>query len=165
MSLSTNTLNGDNGILSRFMNKCIPEPNSGCWLWSGASGKRGYGTFKIKTGVAIRAHRASYSLFNGKIADGDVICHKCDNPFCVNPQHLIAASQKYNLHDARKKGRFPTGENYTNFNKQKTQCKYGHPFNTENTHIKNNGQRECRICLSLRSAGYRARKRMSHVAE
>lgn len=86
--------------------KCIPEPNSGCWLWLGAVSSSGYGTFYFN-GRLILAHRASWAIYTGRdISDASVkICHTCDNMICVNPEHLWEGSQKQNVLDCWSKGR------------------------------------------------------------
>lgn len=76
----------------------------GCWEWQGAH-TRGYGTV-MRDRKLIRVHRLSYELWCGAIPDGMVMRHKCDNPCCVNPNHLIPGTQAENLQDIRDRGRF-----------------------------------------------------------
>lgn len=91
-------------VLERFLEKVYPEPNTGCWLWGG--GKRGpdYGGFSFE-GRHEAAHRISYILHHGKIVDDLKVCHTCDVPLCVNPEHLFLCTQKENVEDAVRKGR------------------------------------------------------------
>lgn len=76
-----------------------------CWNWQGALNHGGYGKFSMKTYKNISAHRASYIIFKGKIADNLYVCHTCDNPKCVNPDHLWLGTNKDNQRDSIKKGR------------------------------------------------------------
>lgn len=92
----------------RFNAKVMPEPNTGCWLWFGQFDKDGYGL--LKTGSKDkwnneRAHRVSYRINIGPIPEGYFICHKCDNPACVNPDHLFAGNHIDNVTDMISKGR------------------------------------------------------------
>lgn len=89
-----------------FEAKYIPEPNSGCWLWTGALWLNGYGQLKIpRTRKNIGAHFASYVLHYGRVAPGIYVCHTCDVPCCVNPEHLFLGTQSDNMRDASRKGR------------------------------------------------------------
>lgn len=80
------------------------EPNTGCWLWTGASLHHGYGVTHIN-GRNQRAHRLSYEAYRGQIPDGLLVMHICDTPGCVNPLHLRAGTVSDNTMDAFKKGR------------------------------------------------------------
>ncbi len=81
------------------------EPNTGCWLWTGSRNQKGYGWSRIQ-GISTRmAHRISWLLHRGDIPEGVLVCHKCDTPSCVNPDHLFLGTQKDNLLDMSRKGR------------------------------------------------------------
>lgn len=77
----------------------------GCWVWKICKNQDGYGYFSLH-GRMIRAHKFSYLVFNGPVRDGMVLMHTCDNPACVNPLHLVQATQRDNIMDAIEKGRF-----------------------------------------------------------
>lgn len=80
------------------------EPYSGCWIWTGGYYVNGYGVFRNR-----RAHRLMYEVWIGPIPDGMNLCHKCDSPFCVNPQHMFVGTQTDNMLDCHNKGRHPGG--------------------------------------------------------
>ncbi len=90
---------------SRFEEKFKKQKN-GCWIWKSSKSNSGYGKFNIR-GKHVIAHRYSYELYKEKIPPGMLICHKCDNKLCVNPDHLWIGTQKENINDAKKKGRLP----------------------------------------------------------
>lgn len=94
--------------LTRFLAKVSPEPNSGCWLWTGAAGDDEYGRVRYE-GRVLRAHQAAYLLFRGPIRDL-MVCHKCDTPACVNPDHLFLGTGSDNQQDSVRKGRHATAK-------------------------------------------------------
>lgn len=76
-----------------------------CWLWNGFLNQNGYGYFRINSPrCQIRAPRMAYELSVGPIPPGLFVCHHCDNPSCVRPDHLFIGSQLDNMRDMAKKG-------------------------------------------------------------
>jgi HNH endonuclease len=100
-----------NNVAHRFESKYIPEPNSGCWLWTGAVGGGGYGQFWLG-GKQVLAHRAAYELFVQRPPSDQAICHACDNPLCVNPAHLFVGTRADNSADMVAKNRQAKGEQF-----------------------------------------------------
>lgn len=100
-------------IAERFEDKVERIPFMGCWIWTGALNERGYGVIgRGSRGQGMeKAHRLSYRLHKGEIPVGNVIMHKCGNPTCVNPWHLVAGTQKENAQDTVRMGRLKLPDN------------------------------------------------------
>src|SRR5207302_3908832 len=77
---------------------------SGCWIWVGAESSDGYGLTHVD-GKEVRAHRLAWTLVRGPIPDGLSVCHRCDVPPCVNPEHLFLGTAQDNTDDMVAKGR------------------------------------------------------------
>lgn len=87
------------------------EKTDSCWNWKASKTKNGYGVFGNKKAKKNwLAHRYSYQLVYGQIPSGMFICHKCDNPQCVNPKHLFLGTAKSNSEDMKNKGRSAIGD-------------------------------------------------------
>lgn len=96
-------------IQERLKSMTITNPVSGCWEWKGSKhigyGKTIVGSRKDGTRRSVLAHRLAYEIWNGEIPDGYEVCHKCDNPSCINPAHLFVGTQQDNIDDRERKGR------------------------------------------------------------
>jgi hypothetical protein len=93
------------GHLKKFRRRYVEGDEQDCWTWIGVTTPAGYGMFSV--GAAILAHRFSYFLKTGDLPAGLVVRHRCDNPSCVNPAHLVAGTHKDNRRDSieRKRAR------------------------------------------------------------
>ena len=127
--------------LERFVSKLSFD---GCWLWTGAVSRDGYGQFAVNRRPVL-AHRWAYQFWNGPIPTKHEIDHLCRNPQCVNPSHLEAVTHRENvLRGAR--GRLVT------------HCPKGHVYDEKNTYVDTRGLRNCRTCGRASVAAYRHRK-------
>lgn len=122
--------------LELFKSQYIEDKKTGCWLWTGSITTCGYGQINIKYKRYL-AHRLSWNVHNGAIPKGFFVCHKCDNPPCVNPDHLFIGTHRDNMQDMLKKGRHVQA--------RKTHCPRGHEYNKENTH-NYYSERICKTC-------------------
>lgn len=112
-------------LVGRFEKKI--DKTKGCWNWIGAKHRQGYGNFGVKGKIKL-SHRVSWEIYVGKIPKDMCVCHKCDNPSCVNPDHLFLGSQYENVQDCKKKGRLlknskKSWENSSYNNYKCKQCK------------------------------------------
>jgi len=129
---------GDPRLPERFWSKCVPEPNTGCWLWLAALSNKKYGFYKMATG-STRAHKVAYEVLVGPVPDGLVLDHRrCDTPSCVNPDHLEPKTDGENI---RRSSRYCGN---------RTHCKSGHEFTPENTRLEQRRTYVCRICRRCR---------------
>jgi predicted DNA-binding protein (UPF0251 family) len=99
------------GAFVRFWSSVDTQTPSekGCWFWKGYVRPDGYGEISVK-GKVRRAHRVSFEMHNGGIGEGECVCHACDVPGCVRPDHLWLGTRDDNQKDMAKKGRAARGD-------------------------------------------------------
>lgn len=112
-------------VKDRFWAKV--EKTATCWIWLASKDSKGYGWFGIDKGNVLRAHRFSWELHNGEIPkyqkgkrDTLFVCHKCDNPSCVRPEHLFLGTNADNMRDMVLKHRSPSNKHELNPNARLT---------------------------------------------
>lgn len=130
---------GDTRLPDSFWDRVHPEPNTGCWLWSGGTDQHGYGRCRI-SGVLKRCHQWTY----GPVPVGLVLDHYvCQTPACCNPDHLEPVTQAENARRGR------------SYWRSLTSCMRGHEFTEENTRQRRDGGRDCIECDRIRGSKYR----------
>lgn len=93
----------------RFWKSVDKKGENECWNWKSSKNKKGYGRIHLGM-VGTTAHRFSYMINKGEIPEGMFVCHSCDNPGCVNPNHLFLGTNKDNMKDCMDKNRVAWGE-------------------------------------------------------
>lgn len=92
-------------LAERLFSKVTVDPATKCWVWNGGLDRYGRGRLTINRKNAL-ASRASYETFVGPIGKGLCVCHRCDNPSCINPMHLFTGDHIDNMADMARKERF-----------------------------------------------------------
>lgn len=133
-------------VQGAFWNKAECGDIDDCWPWRSITNESGYGQLAVRKRGTLRAHRIAWALANGRDPGDLFVCHRCDNPPCVNPRHLFLGTVRDNWHDCIRKGRavFP--------NPPRPYCRRGHEYTPENTVIEGRDRiRRCRECMRLRN--------------
>lgn len=132
------------------------DKSGDCWLWTAACTYAGYGQFGVAYAYQVFAHRFAWELEHGPIPDDMEIDHLCGTRNCVRVSHLDLVTRRINVHRAK------NWEGGASFQRAKTHCRNGHPFDESNTAHLRNGSRACRICQ--RAATKKARiKRLANL--
>ena len=140
---------GDERLPERFWEKVYPEPNTGCWLWSGATLKSRHGMFKWGE-VSVLSHRLALSVATQVgLKTSEQSLHLCNNPPCVNPEHLYWGSASNNVYDQVR--------DKVHHWSTRTECPQKHPYTEANTYRCRDGRRLCLTCKREQDA-FRARK-------
>lgn len=129
---------------------------NGCWNWTGASLPNGYGRVSWK-GRVVGTHRVAAHVWLSFDLESDfLICHRCDNPRCFNPEHLFVGTPKDNTQDCVNKNRHSPWN--CRARREKPTCKRGHLLAGDNLRFDGKGHRVCKTCIRLNTRNYRARK-------
>jgi len=127
-----------------------------CIEWTGGRFAGGYGYVQLG-GRSLRAHRVEWERHYGPIPAGMVVCHRCDNPPCINVEHLFLGTMQDNMTDMVSKGR--------HWNSRKKQCLKGHAFSEENTYRTPAGNRVCKHCRDSRIRDFKARHKIERARQ
>lgn len=106
-----------------FLDRCVLNPSTWCWEWQGVKDRDGYGQFGYENKIVL-VHRLAYQFYyqcSEEEMKGKIVMHICDNPSCVNPDHLKLGTQKDNVQDCVQKGRRANQKGQDNFNAKLTQ--------------------------------------------
>lgn len=135
---------------------------SGCWEWQRGKNLKGYGHISIGRQRQAYAHRVSYFVFNGPISEGMLVRHKCDNPSCVNPEHLEIGTQVDNMQDCKKRGRMsmpPVARGVANHKTKLTEEQVAYIVNSDKSN------RELAEMFGVSQAAIRWRKNQWQVTQ
>ena len=123
------------------LQRSVRDERTGCWLWCGATSAKGYAILYKRIEGRYRRFRVARLLLGLASGEPRMALHLCDNPRCVNPEHLRAGTNGDNMRDAVERRRHS--------NTRKSHCPRGHPYTPENTRVRlrdGTARRECREC-------------------
>ncbi len=138
----------DADYVAKWKAKCIVMPN-GCWEWQGwrhpqnSPRQLPYAEASYR-GNVVRLHRKMLEIKLGRLLEKTIqACHECDNPPCINPDHVFEGTNTQNQRDMVAKGRHTK--------QKRTHCKrFGHPLSGENLWIRKDGRRVCKACSAIK---------------
>ena len=133
-----------------LLSRTIPVTESGCWIWEGRLSPDGYAQTELMNGNR-RVHRILYEVYRGPIPQGLTLDHLCRVRCCVNPGHLEIVSRGENT----LRGFAPPA-----VNARKTHCRMGHEFTLENTSLRKDGSRNCKVCNLAISRRWKQKRRL-----
>lgn len=156
-------------VAARLWEKSIPEPTSGCLLWTAAVNANGYGVINVD-GSARLAHRVALQCAGVEVPEDALVLHHCDVPCCINPRHLRVGTHADNAQDmvvrhrnmhAKRRAACNVGFLSHRFGKRKTHCVSGHEYTFANTRIDKRGRQTCRACQCNHQKKYRQQRKAS----
>jgi hypothetical protein len=127
--------------MQRFWSKVDIKGADDCWPWLAGRNNCGYGEFGVRNNGKFskwKAHRFAWTLWHSEDPGRLEVCHKCDNPSCVNPSHLFLGTHKDNIRDMHQKKR--------SWQAKRSECPLGHQYSGTNLVINKRGHRVCREC-------------------
>jgi hypothetical protein len=140
---------GDRRVPLYFWARVQPEPNSGCWLWTAAVDRYGYGRIAKRQHGHNLAHRFFFANLVGPLVEGLVIDHRCRTRSCCNPWHLEQVNPRENTR---------RGTSFSVRNAAKENCPRGHALSGSNLYRDSSGKRHCRACWVVHKRAHLARK-------